>query len=67
MITDLHDMTGGECPEMHCEILMTTGAEAHVDITVEGVDGVRRVPTVTEFVHIIKCLAKHNFTLTLPD
>jgi hypothetical protein len=52
---------------MRCEILMTTGAEAEVEITVIGAEGERRVPTVEEFYHIIKSLAKHQFTLTLPD
>jgi hypothetical protein len=49
---------------MTCEILMTTGAEAVVDITVVGVEGERRVPTTEEFYHVIKCLAKHHFSLT---
>lgn len=64
-------MTLDECgpppPAMRCEILMTTGAEAEVDITVTGADGVRRPPTVEEFYQVIKCLAKHHFTLNLPD
>jgi hypothetical protein len=67
MIADLHDQGCGEPPAMRCEILMTTGAEAEVEITVIGAEGERRVPTVEEFYHIIKSLAKHQFTLTLPD
>jgi hypothetical protein len=67
MINDLHDQAAGPPPAMHCEILMTTGAEASVDVTVIGAEGERRVPTVEEFYHIIKCLAKHHFTLTLPE
>lgn len=66
MITDLHDH-GTPPPEMHCEILMTTGAEAMVDITVIGAEGERRPPTVEEFYHIIKRLAQHSFTLHLPE
>ena len=67
MISDLHDQAAGEMPAMHCEILMTTGAMAAVDLTVIGAKGERRVPTVEEFCHIIKRLAKHQFTLTLPE
>jgi hypothetical protein len=65
MISDLTDTCGvPEPPAMTCEILMTTGAEAVVDITVVGVEGERRVPTTEEFYHVIKCLAKHHFSLT---
>lgn len=67
MILDLHDHAGGPPPEMHCEILMTTGAEAEVDITVIGAEGERRPPTVEEFYHIVTCLAKHRFSLQLPN
>jgi len=67
MISDLHDQACGEAPTMHCEILMTTGAEAEVDITVTGADGVRRVPTVEEFYHIMCRMIKHQFTLSLPE
>lgn len=66
MISDLTNASG-EMPAMHCEILMTTGAEASVDITVTGAEGERRAPTVEEFSHIIKRLVKHQFTLTLPE
>lgn len=66
MIMDHHGPLG-EPPAMHCEILMTTGAEAMVDVTVIGAEGERRPPTVEEFHHIIKCLAKHHFTLQLPE
>ena len=66
MISDLQGHMG-ELPAMHCEILMTTGVEATVDITVIGVEGERRVPTMEEYVHIIRCLAKHQFSLTLPE
>jgi hypothetical protein len=65
MIHSLTDEHAPESPAMTCEILMTTGAEAVVDVTVIGAEGERRVPTCEEFFHIIKCLAKHQFALTL--
>lgn len=59
---------GGTPPApMHCEILMSTGAEAYIDITVIGAEGERRPPTTEEFYHIIKRLVKHQFTLKLTD
>jgi len=67
MITDLHGQAAGPPPAMHCEILMTTGAEAEVDITITGVEGERRPPTMEEWQHILRCLCKHQFTLTLPE
>ena len=66
MISDLHGH-GGPPPAMHCEILMTTGAEAEVDVTVKGVEGERRPPTVEEWMHILRCLMKHHFTMNLPE
>lgn len=66
MISNFQDITP-QPPAMHCEILMTTGAEAEVDITVTGAEGERRPPTMEEFTHIIRRLVKHQFTLTLPE
>jgi hypothetical protein len=67
MIANFSEALAPEPPAMTCEILMTTGAEAVVDVTVIGVEGERRVPTTEEFHMIIRCLAKHHFTLTLNE
>jgi len=61
----LHDETPEPAP-MRCEILMTTGAEAKVDIEVIGAQGERRPPSVEEFYQIVKSLAKHQFNLKSP-